>query len=124
MARILVADDDRVIRGLLSDIVTDAGHDAIEAEDGGVAFEKAFVEKPDLILLDMMMPVMDGMQVLTELKKNPDTCSIPIICVTALGQERNEIDAMRAGAWDYISKPWGPSEVEERIRMALDRLAA
>ncbi len=122
MAKILIADDDQAIRALLIDIVSDAGHDPIEAENGCAAFEKACQEHPDIILLDLMMPVMNGIQALKKLKSNPDTKAIPVIIATAKGQERDEREAMRSGAWDYITKPWGVSEVEDRIRMALTYL--
>ena len=79
-------------------------------------------EVPDLILLDVMMPRIDGFEVLERLKSNPDTQSIPVIMVTAKGQGNDESQAMRTGAWDYITKPWGPDEVEDRVRMALDYL--
>ena len=119
MARVLIADDESVTRNLIVDIVTYAGHETIEADNGAVALEKASSESPDIILLDVMMPVMSGIEVLMQLKDNPSTRSIPVIMVTAKSQERHEMDALKRGAWDYISKPWAPDEIEDRIRMAL-----
>ena len=124
MAKVLIADDEVVIRDLLADIVTYAGHEAIKADNGIAAFETASSERPEVILLDIMMPGMNGIEVLQRLKTDPATLSIPVIMVTAKSQPRHEMDALRAGAWDYITKPLVPQEIEERIRMALTHLEA
>ena len=118
MTKILVAEDERRIRELLVDILFYAGYDVVEAENGGVALEKVREEHPDIILLDVMMPVMDGFRVLEKLDNDPSTQWIPVIMVTAKGQERDELEARATGAWDYITKPWEPGEVESKVMNA------
>ncbi len=122
MAKILVVDDEVVVRDLLADIVKYAGHEAIKTDNGADAYEAACNEHPEVILLDVMMPGMSGIEVLQHLKGNPETRSIPVIMVTAKSQERDEMDAIRRGAWDYITKPLVPNEIEDRIQMALTHL--
>ena len=87
MAKVLVADDERNVRLSLVYILFDAGYDVIEAEDGPMALEKACQEHPDLILLDVMMPGMDGFRVLEKIRENPATESIPVVMLTALPAE-------------------------------------
>ncbi len=124
MAKVLIADDEVVIRDMLADIMIYAGHDVIKADNGITALETACSEHPEIILLDIMMPGLNGIEVLQELKNNPDTESIPVIMVTAKSQERHEMDAIKRGAWDYITKPLVPNEVEDRIRMALTHFSS
>ena len=90
MARVLVVDDETDLRNLVADILIDAGHDVIKAEDGGAALEKAWTEQPDIILLDVMMPVMDGFEVLTKLRQNPATRATPVVMLTAFPAAKGE----------------------------------
>ena len=106
MTTILVVEDDTGVRNLLVDTIVDMGYPVIDAEDGGIGLEKALSESPDIILFDLMMPVMDGYEVLTELKKCPETKAIPVIMVSAKGQDEDVGRALRAGAWGYLVKPW------------------
>ena len=115
MKKILVVEDERRIRQLLVDILVDEGYEVIEAEDGGEGLEKVRSEHPDIILLDVMMPVMDGYQVLEKLKSDSAIQAIPVIMVTAKGQDTDVIRARELGASDYISKPWEPDEVESKV---------
>ena len=110
MTRILVAEDERRIRELLVDTLCDAGYDVIEAEDGGEALAKVGQEHPDLVLLDVMMPVLDGFQLLEQLKNDPITQASPVIMATDNGQEGDQLKARSIGAWDYITKPWESSD--------------
>ena len=87
--------------------------------DGGSAYAKAVSERPDIVLLDINMPVMSGFLVLHDLKHNPETESIPVIILTSSHLPRDETEGMRKGALDFIIKPWGPGELEDRIRMAI-----
>ena len=80
---VLVVEDEEDLRNLVADILIDAGHDVTEAKDGGEALEKARDVEPDIILLDVMMPVMDGFEVLTRLRQEPATRSTPVVMVTA-----------------------------------------
>lgn len=116
MTKILVVEDDQDIRFLLVETLADMGYQVIEAGDGGAGLQKAVDERPAVILLDVMMPVMDGFQVLERLKDNPDTHPIPIIMVSAKGQEQDIMRAMRGGAWGYLIKPWNPDDLESKVR--------
>ena len=79
MTKILVVEDDKEIRNLLVDTIGDMGFTVIQAEHGGIGLEKAFTERPDIILLDLMMPVMDGLMVLSKLQEDPETRMTPVI---------------------------------------------
>ena len=117
MTKILVADHDLSIRALVKSIFIGEGYELIEAIDGGSAYDVAVSEKPDVILLDVLTPGMDGYEVLERLKDNPDTNLIPIIMLTAL--PRDERRRMRLGPEDYITKPFSREELEHRVRLAL-----
>ncbi len=119
MAKILVAEDAKPIRGILADILSDAGHDVIEAVDGGMALDKACREDPDLVLLDVMMPVMDGFEVLKRLRENPNTQTIPVVLLTAMDATKGERAALNLGVTHYITKPWEDETLQTVIRVAL-----
>jgi len=119
MARVLVADDEQDIREALVDILLNAGHDVIEAEDGDAALKKGGQEYPDIILLDVMMPLMDGFEVLRRLRESPDTEDIPVVMLTAVEAAKGEGVAMELGVEHYITKPWEPGVVEATIRVLL-----
>ena len=119
MAKVLVADDARNIRLSLVYILFDAGYDVIEAGNGAEAVEKATQEQPDLILLDVMMPVMDGFEVLNKLRDNPATETIPVVLLTALPSTDGEQDGLNLGVAHYITKPWEPGMVELTVKVAL-----
>ena len=118
MPKILVVDDEADVRNVVSAILKQAGYEVVVAEYGLSGYSKAQSEQPDLVLLDLMMPVVDGFEVLTKLKKNPDTSSIPVIILTAKIDAASERECMQLGAADYIKKPWGPRELQDRIGMA------
>ena len=90
MTKVLVAEDERRIRDLLVDTLFDLGFDVLESADGGDAYKKACHEIPDLILLDLLMPVMNGFEVLAKLKETPETAGIPIIILTAVSALERE----------------------------------
>jgi len=118
--RILVAEDERNLRQVLSLQLQNAGFEVIEAEDGQVALEKAQHDFPDLVLLDVMMPQMDGYEVCRRLRASYVTRHIPIIMLTARGEEDARISGLEGGANDYITKPWGRRELVLRIKNALE----
>ena len=122
MAIILIVDDHPATRLLVKQILTNQGHQVIEAEDGRSACSKAVSDKPDLILMDVNMPVLDGFQALERLKGSPATRLTPVIMLTSGHLPQNELQGVRKGALDYITKPWGPGELEDRIRMGLTYL--
>ena len=119
MARILVAEDEAYILKMLDFRLKSLGHEVIGAVDGGEALEFASREKPDLILLDIMMPVMDGFQVLQKLKSQEATKNIPVIILTARGQEKDVVTGFGAGAADYITKPFSFAELTARVNRVL-----
>jgi len=119
MARVLIADDEQDVREALVDILFGAGYEVAEAEDGGTALEKALSEQPDVILLDVMMPVANGFEVLKSLRENPATEDIPVIMLTVLEAAKGENLAMELGVDHYITKPWEPGIVEATVRIIL-----
>ena len=122
MRKILVIDDDQFNRAFARDALESAGYSVIDAGDGEEGLEKADAEAPDLVLLDIVMPGMDGIEVCKELKKR-DACRItPVIMYTSLNEEKLIETALQAGASDYVIKP--PNVAQLRSRVALNlRLA-
>jgi len=119
MARILIAEDDPNTIKLLNYRMQSMGHETVSAIDGGKALEMATKENPDLILLDIMMPVMSGVQVLRKLKFQDETKNIPVIMLTAKAQEEDIVDALKAGAVDYVTKPFSFAELAARVNRVL-----
>ena len=119
MARILVADDDPLSIKLLNFRLRSVGHEVIFAVNGGEALEIATREKPDLVLLDIMMPVMNGFQVLRKLKSQEETKNIPVIMLTSKVQEKDVVFGLEAGAEDYITKPFSFAELNARVNHVL-----
>jgi PleD family two-component response regulator len=118
--RILVAEDELNLRQVLTLQLQNAGYDVIEAADGQVALETAQRVFPDLVLLDVMMPQMDGHEVCRRLRASYVTRHIPIIMLTARGDEDARITGLEGGANDYVTKPWVRKELELRIKNALE----
>lgn len=118
MTTVLVVEDDQDIRDLLVDSLCDMGYEVIEGEDGPSGLQCALENRPDIILLDVMMPVMDGFEVLERLKTNPATQAVPVIMVSAKGQEQDVTEALKSGALNYLIKPWEPGELEAKILQA------
>ena len=114
--RILVADDDKLVQSAFSDILEYSGYAVISAWDGEEAFVKARQERPDLILLDIMMPKRNGIQVAQDLKADPATQHIPIIIVTALS---GTPAAQVTRAEVYLQKPVRPGDLLEQVRRLL-----
>jgi len=119
LARILVAEDDPNSRKLLDFRLKSVGHEVIFAVDGGEALEMATKEKPELVLLDIIMPVMNGFQVLRKLKSQEETKDIPVIMLTSKAQEKDVVFGLEAGAVDYITKPFSFAELNARVNRAL-----
>jgi len=118
-SRILIADDNEPNRELLEAYLSDEGHEILMAADGQQTVEVAIREKPDLILLDIMMPRMSGYEVCVKLKESADTRQIPILMVTALKDAADIERAVAAGADDFLSKPVHPMELKTRVRSLL-----
>lgn len=117
--KILVIDDEPDVLLLCRVNLEFEGYSVIEAHDGDEALRKVHLEKPDLILLDVMMPGMDGWQVLSILKENPATKDIPVVMLTAKVRELDQIQGLTHGAADYVSKPFNPIALSRTIRDAL-----
>lgn len=115
MQTILVCDDDELLVELLAHRLGNRGYKVVVASDGGAAVEKASKGQPDAIVLDMMMPVLDGQQVLRRLKADIATADIPVIMLTARRQERDIVGALDLGADDYLVKPFIPEELMSRL---------
>ncbi|TCS93442.1 response regulator transcription factor [Hazenella coriacea] len=118
---ILVVDDEDRIRRLLRMYLEREGYLIDEAEDGEQALEKAFETDYDLILLDLMLPGMDGLDVCEEIRKKKAT---PIIMLTARGEEANRVEGFEAGTDDYVVKPFSPRELVHRVKAVLRRASA
>jgi two-component system, OmpR family, phosphate regulon response regulator PhoB len=121
MPTILLAEDDKQIGDMISFKLTNGGHRVIRAQDGEQACLLAGQERPDLILLDAMMPSLSGFEVLRRLKTDPNLRAIPVIMVTAKGHERDVLTGLRGGAVDYIVKPFSLKELSARVELALRR---
>lgn len=119
VGRVLIADDDAAQRNLLRVLAEKAGHHVIEAADGEQALKLAMSERPDVVLLDVMMPGLNGFEVCRQLKADPGTAPIPVLLVTSLADREDRIDGMRAGADDFLTKPVCGEEVSLRIRNAV-----
>ena len=121
MAKILLAEDDKQIGDMISFKLSNSGHQIVRAEDGEQAVKLVTRERPDLILLDAMMPGLSGFEVLRRLKTDSNVRSIPVIMVTAKGHERDVLTGLRGGAVDYIVKPFSLKELSARVELALRR---
>ena len=119
-AKILVVDDEPSIVKLVSATLTSRGYEVISAHDGQEAIIEAKMHKPDLILLDVMMPHMDGNEARKRLQGDPATKSIPIIHLTAVGDFDKQRQALEEGVADYIVKPFTPSDLAALVADVLD----
>ena len=119
MQKILIVEDEQPIRKLLEYNLQLSGYDTISAADGEVAIELALSEKPDLIVLDLMLPKLDGIEVCKRLRSGG--VNIPIIMLTAKGDEFDKVNGLEIGADDYMTKPFSPREVIARIKAVLRR---
>ena len=120
MSRILIADDEPHIRKLVSFTLSKRGHEILQAEDGGQALDVARAEQPDLILLDVMMPVMTGYDVLDRLKADEKTAGIPVAMLSAKSQQAEVQEGLNRGAEQYICKPFTPKDLVQRVNELLD----
>ena len=119
MARILIVDDSPSQLVSMKRIVEKLGHEAITAEDGASGVEVAKAQRPDLILMDVVMPNLNGFQATRAIAKDPVTGHIPIILVTTKDQETDKVWGMRQGAKAYLTKPFNENELIEIIKQVL-----
>lgn len=121
--KILVVDDEDAIRELIAFNLEQQNFDVIEALDGVEAINKVKAERPDLILLDVMLPRMDGLEVCQKLRYSKEFANIPIIMLTARGEEVDRVLGLEIGADDYVTKPFSPRELIARVKAMFRRLA-
>jgi DNA-binding response OmpR family regulator len=124
MKTVLVVDDEFDIRELLVDTLTDAGYNVIEAVNGNAALERIAADHPDIVLLDIWMPGMDGLEVLAQLRLSPDTAALPVILLTAMPADAGESAGLNLGVTHYVNKPWDSGVVEATLRTALREAGA
>jgi DNA-binding response OmpR family regulator len=122
MTRVLVIDDEAPIRLLCRVNLEAEGMEVLEASDGPTGLEKARNEEPDVILLDVMMPGLDGWQVAEELLENERTNSIPIVFLTARAEVRDRARGLDLGGIDYVTKPFNPVELAPLVLDLIDRV--
>ena len=122
MAKILIAEDERDIRDLIAFTLKFAGHEVIPTANGEEAYQTAITAQPDLILMDVRMPRMSGYEACKCLKGNAATDQIPVIFLSAKGQESEVKTGLEAGAEEYILKPFSPDQLAARIQEILTRL--
>jgi two-component system, cell cycle response regulator DivK len=113
---ILVVEDQEDNRQILRDLLSNAGYDMMEAEDGQQALEAVTRQRPDLILMDIQLPVMDGYEATRRIKADPALKAIPIIVVTSYALSGDEDKARAAGCDDYVAKPFSPRALLVKIR--------
>ncbi len=121
MRTILVVDDEKEIRDLLAHYLRREGFAPILADDGETGLAKIRREKPDLVLLDILLPNADGLEVLRSVRSTPEIANTPVVMLTAKGDETDRVVGLELGADDYIPKPFSPREVVARIKAILRR---
>jgi DNA-binding response OmpR family regulator len=117
---VLVADDERAIRNLVTVTLQNRGFSVETAEDGEEAVDKAKLLSPALIVLDVMMPKMDGWEVRRRLREDPNTSHVPIVILSAVGEFEAQLAGMQSEADDYMTKPFVPSELGDMVEAMLD----
>lgn len=120
-SKILIADDDPTIRRFLATLLADRGYEIHEAPDGEQAYRMAEMVKPDLMLLDLIMPFRDGFDVLQDLKRSRETAAIPIIVMSVKDREEEIVKGFHLGAEDYVVKPFNSLELVVRVQKILER---
>ncbi len=123
MTRILAADDDADILGLISTVLELEGFEVEVVQDGQVALDRVRADPPDLVLLDVMMPGLDGVEVVRQLRAGGATAGVPVLLLTAKGMSADRVAGLTAGADDYVVKPFDSDELVARIHSTLRRTA-
>lgn len=123
MAKILIAEDERDIRDLVAFTLRFAGHEVVAVGNGEEAVTAAREEKPNLILMDVRMPRMTGYEACEKMKADPQLANIPVVFLSAKGQESEIRTGMEAGADEYLLKPFAPAELTQRVAELLEKYA-
>ena len=116
MPLILVADDDRLLRTILQHKLGQAGFEVLVASDGREALDMMRERRPDVVVLDGMMPVIDGFEALRRIKSDEALKDITVVMLTALKREADVVNGLKLGAADYLQKPFNPDELVARLR--------
>jgi len=119
MAKILIAEDERDIRDLIAFTLRFAGHEVFVATNGEEAVEMAPQVSPDLVIMDVRMPRMTGYEACKTMKADPDLKDIPVVFLTARGQESEIQQGLEAGAEEYLLKPFAPDQLTNRVKAIL-----
>jgi len=122
MAKILIVDDEKDIADLVAYNLEKEGFDTIKAYDGGDVLKTVKTQKPDLIVLDLMLPRMNGLDLCKAIRANPETAHLPIIMLTAKADEVDKIIGLEIGADDYMTKPFSVKELMARVRSIFRRI--
>jgi DNA-binding response OmpR family regulator len=121
VSRILVADDDEILCGVVAFKLEAQGYEVTCVDNGAAALERVRSESFDVLILDSMMPALNGMEVLRAIKADPETASLPVVMLTARHSQEDVVGALRAGAAEYVTKPFIPEELIVRVSTALAR---
>jgi len=121
--RILVVEDQEDLRGVLRDLFTNSGYTVIEAVDGAAGIASAKSDRPDIILMDIQMPIIDGYEATRQIKADPNLTSIPIVAVSSFAMKGDEEKARAAGCDDYVTKPYSPVQLLRMVRSYLAKKA-
>ena len=121
MARIVVADDDIDIRELVEFKLSTLGHDVVAVSDGAAAIDACQAQRPDLAVLDVMMPGVSGLDAIRAIRADPSLADLPVILLTARAQENDVETGFDSGADDYITKPFSHRELASRVQALLSR---
>jgi len=124
MAKILIAEDERDIRDLITFTLRFAGHEVIATANGEEAYLKAQEMTPDLIMMDVRMPRMTGYEACRQMKENDSLKHVPVVFLSAKGQDSEVQAGLEAGAVEYILKPFAPNELTERVTSILEKYSA
>jgi|ERR687891_1533118 DNA-binding response OmpR family regulator len=122
--RVLVVDDSAVVRRLVTARLEADGHEVVEASDGMAGLEAALADPPNLVVLDRSMPRMDGFEVCTRLREQPETADVAILMLTDSSSEQALAEGIDRGADDFMSKPFSPRELSLRVRLLGSRRPA
>jgi len=117
--RILVVEDQDDLRGVLRDLFTSSGYDVVEAADGETGVAMAKSDRPNIILMDIQMPVVDGYEATRQIKADPGLTSIPIVAVSSFAMKGDEEKARAAGCDEYVTKPYSPIQLLRMVRSYL-----
>jgi two-component system cell cycle response regulator DivK len=114
--RVLVVEDQEDLRGVLRTLLTGSGYEMLEAADGEAGVAKAKSDRPDLVLMDIQMPVLDGYEAMRRIKADPDLKKIPVIAVSSFAMKGDEEKARASGCDHYVTKPYSPLQLLRVIR--------